>query len=106
MSAEIHNFPDRALDLAVAREVLRCEHATPAQIAMACAVLETSPDWCDRATVRGLRGARPLRDDLGDDAAHDAQMADAGLRILRVSVMCFAMGFCFVAAARLLAGWL
>lgn len=48
-------LPDRILDLAAAREVIRSPFATREQLRMAADVLSMSPDWCDLRQAQDIR---------------------------------------------------
>ncbi len=51
-------LPSAQLALARARQTIRAEHATAAEIAEACTALETHGDWMDVQTATALRTAQ------------------------------------------------
>jgi hypothetical protein len=82
MTCQLYTFPGHALDLAAAREVLRCADATTEQRVMAMTVLNTSHYWQDVDLLRQLREAdeRKARDVRARQAQAKAAEAEADRR--------------------------
>ena len=82
MTCQILTFPNRAQNLADAREVLLSPDATDDQIVMAMTLLNASHDWQDVYLLRMLREADDLkaRDVRARQAQAKAAQAEADRR--------------------------